>query len=146
MLKKILKLYEKHKEIILYLFFGVLTTIVSLGSKSILLFILLDAKNPVQLQLSIVISWILAVLFAYFTNRIFVFNSSNKNKLKEFINFIIARISTLFLEMLIMWFFVTFLKLNTDLYVIIFTLLSQVAVVIANYILSKLFIFKKTDK
>ena len=143
MLKKILYLYEKYKEIILYLIFGILTTIVSLGSKYILLFILLDAKNPIQLQASIIISWTIAVLFAYFTNRIFVFKSKSKNKdkLKEFINFIIARISTLLLEMLIMWFFVTFLKLNTDLYVIIFTIISQFAVVVTNYVLSKLFIF-----
>ena len=143
MIEKMLELYKKYKEIILYLFFGVLTTIVSLGSKSILLFVLLDASNPFELQLSIVISWILAVLFAYITNRIFVFNSKNQNKIKEFISFIMGRIFTLFLEMLIMWFFVTFLKLNTDLYVIIFTLLTQVIVVIANYILSKLFVFKK---
>ena len=142
MIEKMLELYKKYKEIILYLFFGVLTTIVSLGSKSILLFVLLDASNPFELQLSIVISWILAVLFAYITNRIFVFNSKNQNKIKEFISFIMGRIFTLFLEMLIMW-FVTFLKLNTDLYVIIFTLLTQVIVVIANYILSKLFVFKK---
>ena len=47
--------------------------------------------------------------------------------------------------MLIMWFFVTFLKLDSKMYVIIFTLISQVAVVIANYILSKLFIFKKNN-
>lgn len=137
------KIYEKYKEIILYLIFGVLTTIVSLGSKYILLFVLLDAKDPIQLQVSIVISWMIAVVFAYVTNRIYVFNSTNKNKIKEFISFIIARISTLLLEMLIMWFFVTLLKLNSDLYVVIFTLISQVVVVIANYIFSKLFIFKK---
>ncbi len=145
MIKKILELYEKYKEIILYLIFGVLTTIVNLVSKYILLFILLDAKDPIQLQASIIISWIIAVLFAYFTNRTFVFKSKNQAKLKEFINFIIARISTLLLEMFIMWFFVTLLNLNSDLYVIIFTIISQVAVVIANYIFSKLFIFNKSE-
>ncbi len=145
MINKILGLYKKYKEIILYLIFGVLTTIVSLGTKYILLFIFLDAKNPIQLQTSIVISWMIAVIFAYVTNRIYVFNSTNKNKIKEFISFIIARISTLLLEMLIMWFFVTLLKLNSDLYVVIFTLISQVAVVVANYIFSKLFIFKNSE-
>ncbi len=139
------KIYKKYKEIILYLIFGVLTTIVSLGSKYILLFVLLDAKDPLQLQISIILSWMIAVIFAYVTNRIFVFNSKNEKKIKEFISFIIARISTLLLEMLIMWFFVTFLKLDSKMYVIIFTLISQVAVVIANYILSKLFIFKKNN-
>ena len=44
-----------------------------------------------------------------------------------------------------MWYFVTLLKLNSDSYVIIFTLLSQIVVIIGNYIFSKLFVFKKAD-
>lgn len=143
MLKSILALYKKYKEIINYLIFGGLTTIVSLATKYLLLFTIFDATNSIQLQTSIIISWIAAVLFAYFTNRKFVFESTNKDKLKEFISFIVARLSTLLLEMLIMWFFVTLLKLNSDLYVIIFTMLAQIAVVIANYFFSKLFVFKK---
>lgn len=145
MKKLIQDLYKKYKEIINYLIFGVLTTIVNLIVKYLLLFTVFNAANPIQLQTSIIISWIAGVLFAYFTNRKFVFESRNKNKLKEFINFIIARLSTLFLEMGIMWFFVTLLKLNSDLYVVIFTIIAQVAVVIGNYIFSKLFVFKKTD-
>lgn len=145
MLKNISTLYKKYKEIINYLIFGVLTTIVNLAVKYILLFTIFDASNSLELQASIVISWIAAVLFAYFTNRNYVFESTNKNKLKEFISFIIARLSTLLLEMVIMWFFVTLLKLNSDLYVIIFTMLAQIAVIIGNYIFSKLFVFKKAD-
>ena len=146
MIKKILNLYKKYKEIINYLIFGVLTTIVSLCVKYVLLFTIFEASNAIELQISVIISWIAAVLFAYFTNRTFVFESKNKNKLKEFVSFIIARISTLLLEMLIMCFFVTLLKLNSNLYVIIFTLISQAAVIIGNYIFSKLFVFKKADK
>lgn len=146
MLKNILALYEKYKQIINYLIFGGLTTVVSLATKYLLLFTIFDATNSIQLQTSIIISWIAAVLFAYFTNRKFVFESTNKNKFKEFISFIVSRLSTLLLEMLIMWFFVTLLKLNSDLYVIIFTMLAQIAVIIGNYIFSKLFVFKKTDK
>lgn len=145
-MEKILNLYKKYKEIVNYLFFGVIATIVSLGVKYLLLFTIFNASNPIQLQIAVVISWIAAVLFAYFTNRSFVFESTAKNKLKEFINFIMARISTLLLEMFIMWFFITLLKLNSDLYVILFTLIAQVAVIVANYVLSKLFVFKKTDK
>lgn len=145
MLKTLLNLYKKYTEVINYLIFGVLTTLVNLISKYILLFTIFDASNALQLQIAIIISWILAVLFAYFTNRKFVFDSKTKNKLKEFISFIIARLSTLFLEMVIMWFFVTLLKLNSDLYVIIFTLLSQFTVIVSNYLLSKLFVFKKVD-
>lgn len=146
MINKIKDLYIKYKEIINYLIFGVLTTIVNLVIKYILLFTILNPTNAFQLQVAIIISWIAGVLFAYFTNRKFVFESKNENKLKEFISFVVARISTLLLEMFIMWFFVTLLKLNSDLYVVIFTLVSQVAVVIGNYIFSKLFVFKKTDK
>ena len=146
MIEKVKELYIKYKEIINYLIFGVLTTLVNLITKYILLFTILDPTNGFQLQIAIIISWIVAVIFAYFTNRKFVFESKNENKLKEFINFVVARIATLLLEMFIMWFFVTLLKLNSDLYVVIFTLVAQVAVVIGNYIFSKLFVFKKTDK
>ena len=146
MIKKIKELYIKCKEIINYLIFGILTTLVNLITKYILLFTILNPTNGFQLQIAIIISWIAGVLFAYFTNRKFVFESKNENKLKEFISFVVARIATLLLEMFIMWFFVTLLKLNSDLYVVIFTLVAQVAVVIGNYIFSKLFVFKKTDK
>ena len=146
MIKRIKELYIKYKEIINYLIFGVLTTLVNLITKYSLLFTILNPTNGFQLQIAIIISWIVAVIFAYFTNRKFVFESKNQNKLKEFISFIVARIATLLLEMFIMWFFVTLLKLNSDLYVVIFTLVAQVAVVIGNYIFSKLFVFKKTDK
>ena len=146
MIKRIKELYIKYKEIINYLIFGVLTTLVNLITKYILLFTILNPTNGFQLQVAIIISWIAGVLFAYFTNRKFVFESKNENKLKEFISFVVARIATLLLEMFIMWFFVTLLKLDSDLYVVIFTLVAQVAVIIGNYIFSKLFVFKKTDK
>lgn len=144
-MEKIKSLYEKYREIINYLIFGVLTTIVNIGTKYALLFTIFDAKNAVELQLAITISWILAVLFAYITNRKFVFESKNKNKIKELISFFSARIATLLLEMFIMWFFITLLKLNSDIYVIIFTILTQILVVVGNYILSKIFVFKKVD-
>ncbi len=146
LLNKILDLYNKHKEVILYLIFGALTTVVSLVVKYGLLFTILDASNGFELQISVIASWILAVLFAYLTNRKFVFESKTKNKTKEFISFIFSRLATLLLDMLIMWFFVTLLGLNSDLYVVIFTLISQVVIIISNYILSKLFVFKKADK
>ena len=142
----IVNLYEKYKEIINYVIFGVLATVVNLAVKYLLLFTIFDPKNSVQLQAAIVISWIAAVIFAYFTNRIYVFKSTNENKLKEFVGFVIARVSTLLMEMFIMWFFVTFLKLNSDMWVVVFTLISQAVVVIANYVFSKLFIFKNKEK
>ena len=143
MINKIKDLYLKHKEVILYLIMGVLATIVNLGVKYLLLFTILDASKALELQIAIIISWIAAVLFAYFTNRVLVFQSKNSNKLKEFLSFLAARIFTLLLEMLIMWFFVTFLKMNSNLWVIVWTIVAQAVVIIANYIFSKLFIFKK---
>ena len=140
-----IELYKKYKEIVNYLIFGVLTTLVNLITKYILLFTVLHASDPFELQLAVVISWIVAVLFAYFTNRKFVFESTNKNKFKEFISFIVARITTLLLEMFVMWFFITLLKLDSDTQVIIFTLVAQAIVIIGNYIFSKLFVFKKEN-
>ena len=130
MLNKIINIYNNYKEVINYLVFGFLTTVVNLATKYLLLFTILNASNALHLQIAIIISWIAGVLFAYITNRIFVFESKNKNKLKEFISFVIARIATLLLEMIVMWFFVTLLKLNSKLYVIIFTLISAYSIFI----------------
>ena len=136
-------IYYKNPEIWNYLIVGVLTTVVSLAIKWGLLFTILDAKNGFQVQVAVVASWIGAVIFAYITNRIFVFKSKSKNYLKEISSFVLGRVATLLMEMFIMWFFVTLLKLNSDNWVLVFTLVCQVLVTIFNYILSKLFVFKK---
>ena|SRR5574344_41007 len=143
MIDKINELYSKYEEVIIYLIMGVLATIVNLGVKYALLFTVLSASNPIELQIAIIISWIAAVLFAYFTNRKWVFKSKSKNILKEFSSFVVARITTLVMEMFIMWFFVTLLKMDSNTWVIIWTIVSQAIVIIANYFFSKLFIFKK---
>ena len=141
--KFIMKMYKKYKEVINYLIVGVLTTVVSLITKWALLFTVLDADNAFELQVAIILSWIISVLFAYVTNRIFVFCSKNKKIIKEMISFFGARVLTLVLEMVIMWFFVTFLKLSSNTWVMIWTIVSQVLVIILNYVFSKLFVFKK---
>lgn len=143
---KIKHIYLKNKEVINYLIFGVLTTIVNLIVKYILLFTILNAENAVELQLAVVISWIIACLFAYITNRKYVFESKSKEILKEMTKFFSARIATLGLEMLIMFVFVTALGLNSDIWVIVWTLVAQALVVITNYIFSKLIIFKNKKK
>lgn len=140
---KIKKLYIQYKEIINYLFFGILTTIVNLSVKYLLLFTILNASNAFQLQSAIIISWIAGVIFAYITNRKFVFESKNYNLLKEFIKFVTGRLLTLFLEMFVMWFFITLLKFNSNIQVIIFTIIAQILVIIGNYVFSKLFVFTK---
>ena len=145
-MQKIKELYFKYKEVVNYLIFGVLTTVVSLAVKYLLLFTIFDASNALELQVAVIISWIAACLFAYITNRIWVFESKSKKIIKEMITFFVARLSTLGLEMLIMFIFVTALGLNSDIWVIVWTLVSQVLVIVGNYILSKLIVFKNKKK
>lgn len=142
-MSKILELYKKYEEVINYLIMGGLTTIVSLVTKYVLLFTILDAENAIELQIAVIVSWIAACLFAYFTNRTFVFKSKSEKRIKEFISFVTARLITLGMEMLIMFIFVTLLKLNSDLWVVVWTLVSQIVIIVANYVFSKLFVFKK---
>ena len=130
--------YHKNEEIWNYLIVGGLTTVVSLVSKW-LLWLVLDPDVAILLQISIILSWIIAVLFAYVTNRVFVFKSKSKNIIKEMTSFFGARLLTLGMEMLIMWFFVTLLDLNEY----VFTIITQILIVIFNYIFSKLFVFKE---
>ena len=139
---KIKELFYKYEEIIRYLIVGGLTTVVSLGVKYLLLFTILEANNAYELQIAVIVSWICAVLFAYFANRIFVFKSKSKNYLKEMGSFLGGRILTLLMEMFIMWFFVTLLGFNSDFWVIVFTIICQILISIANYIISKIFVFK----
>lgn len=141
--KTLKKLYRQYAEYINYFIVGTLSTVVSLGSKYALLFTLLDASNGVHLQISVAISWIITVIFAYFMNRRYVFHSQDPHILKEFILFVGGRIFTLILESFTLWFFITFLGLNSDFQVIIWTLLAQFLIFVGNYVISKLVVFKK---
>lgn len=136
-------IYRKKEEVFNYLIIGFLTTVVNLITKYLLLFTIFDASNSTQLQITIIISWIVAVIFAYITNRKIVFKSKNKKVIVEVIKFIESRLATLAIEMAYMWFFVTFLKLDTNLFVIIWTISCQLLVIILNYLFSRLFVFKK---
>jgi putative flippase GtrA len=139
MKRKFHSLYLKYKEIVNYLIVGVLTTVVSLGIYYICTVTFLNPKNAFQLQVANIISWICAVIFAYFTNRKYVFESKNPNILKEASSFFVARIGTLLMDMGIMFVCVTLIGMNDK----ISKIISQVVVIISNYIFSKLFVFKK---
>ena len=145
-MKKIWNLYKKYEEIINYLVVGGLTTIVAIGSKLLLLATILDQTNGLELQIAEVISWFLAVTFAYVTNRIFVFKSktSGSKCAREIFNFFKGRIVTQLIQMFIMWFFVTLLKLDSNVWVLVFTLVCQVIQIVLNYVISKLLVFKKS--
>lgn len=138
-MKKIIDLYKKYEEVINYLIFGVLGTILSLAVYFVCVHTFLDAKIGWQLQTANIISWIVAIIFAYVTNRIFVFKSKSKSYVKEMISFLIARIITLLMDMGIMFLFVTVLNQDDT----IFKFVSQAVVIISNYIFSKLIVFKK---
>lgn len=140
MLSLIINIYKKNKEVINYLIFGILTTLINLLTYFILTSIWLDASKVIELQSANIISWIIAVIFAYFTNRKYVFDSKNNNKIKEIFSFFIARLTTLVVDMVIMYLGVNILFLNDKFVKII----SQITVIVANYVLSKLFVFKKS--
>lgn len=138
-MEKIKELYKQYKEIVNYLIFGVLTTIISLIVYYVAVFTFLDPKNAVQLQIANILSWIAGVTFAYVTNRKYVFESKENDKIKEAGKFVLARITTLVMDMLIMWFGVTILSSNDK----IVKLISQIVIIISNYGFSKIFVFKK---
>ena len=133
-MNNIKELYLKYKEIINYLIFGVLTTVVSLATYYICVYTFLNPDNSLQLQVANIVSWIAGVTFAYITNRKFVFES-------EAGKFVTSRIATLLTDMLIMFIGVTILKLNDK----IIKLISQIIVIIANYLLSKMLVFRKIE-
>lgn len=132
-IKRGIGLYLKYKEIINYLIVGGLTTVVSVVSYALFRIII---PNYIACT---VLSWIAAVLFAYFTNRIFVFESKDKKVLKEFIKFVSCRLLTLGTEIVVMFLLVDLLKLND----MISKILVQFIIVVLNYILSKLLVFKQ---
>lgn len=138
-LNKIINLYNKYKEVINYLIFGFLTTVVSLVVYYVLTFTVLEPENTVSLQIANVLSWVASVVFAYVTNRKYVFNSKSKNIIKEMGSFFGARIVTLLMDMFIMFIGVTVLRGNDR----ILKIISQVVIIISNYVFSKLFVFKK---
>ena len=139
MKEKLLVLYKKYEEIANYLVVGVLTTIVSWGAAWVATWIL----NPnVSWQNAVIntISWAAGVVFGYFANRKYVFKSTNPEKMKEFMSFAGGRVSTWLLDVLIMEVTVNLLKLP---YWPCKIFISSVLVMAANYILSKLFVFRK---
>lgn len=138
-MKKCIELYNRYKEIVNYLVVGVLTTVVSLGTYYVCVLMFLNPNNALQLQIANIISWIAAVAFAYFTNRKFVFESKNPDMLKEATSFVGARVATLLMDMFCMFVMVTCMGLSDK----IAKLIVQVIVTVANYIFSKIFVFRK---
>ncbi len=128
MIQKVMVLFQKYREMILYLVFGGLTTLVNIFSY----FVLTDLGH-IDYLVSTAIAWVLSVLFAYFTNRVWVFQSTASGAgalFKEMGSFFACRLFSLCVSIL-GW---------PDKLI---KILANVLVIILNYLFSKLFIFKK---
>lgn len=128
-------LYQRYREIINYLFFGVLTTVVNYVTYLVMspFFVLTTVPT--------VVAWVLSVLFAYLTNRKYVFcsHSTGREALKEAGGFVTARVMSGVLDVAIMWVFADCIGFND----LVIKLLSNVVVVVFNYVASKLVVFGK---
>lgn len=134
------KLFKKYEEIIRYLIVGVINTIVSWGAYYICIVTVLDAQVAWMNAVANTISWVVGVVFGYVINRKFVFMSHESNILKEFLRFAGSRVSTWLLDIVVMYLTVNVGGMNE---MIAKVFISSVLVTIANYIISKLFVFKK---
>ena len=120
-------------ELIAYIIFGILTTVVDWVVYYIL------SSLGVNYIINSIISWTVAVLFAFITNKLFVFDSKRlKNIFRELVLFVLSRLSTLVINLAGMYVLISLLKLNE----FISKAILSILVVILNYIFSKLFIFK----
>ena len=137
MIDFVIRMIKKHKSFIAYGVFGVLTTIVNIVAYNF-------SYNSAGLSntLSNVIAWVLAVTFAYLTNKVWVFGSTSwkwEVLKKEVVAFIGCRLATGILDIVIMYICVDVMQWNA----LLMKISSNVLVIILNYIFSKLVIFKK---
>ena len=134
------KMYARYRELVNYAVFGVLTTVVNYIAfwffSSVV--VLSDASTlPAN-----IVAWIISCTFAFITNRIWVFDSDETTKkgiIREAVSFYVSRLATLGVESLIMFVFADVLKFNK----FIVKLVANVIVIILNYVLSKLVVFRK---
>ena len=143
MIGKWKELYKKYEEIIVYLIVGVMTTIVSWAAKfiaNVLLFHNTMYPTPFENTVLSTINWTAGVIFAFFTNRRFVFKSKEPMR-KEAPKFVLSRVATWIMDIVVMQ---VLTAMGIDL--LMATLISAVLVVIANYIFSKLFVFHKKEQ
>lgn len=141
MIEKIKTLCVKYEEIITYLIVGVLNTLVSWGAWFACAYTVLDAQVWWQNVALSIISWVVGVVFGYFMNRKYVFKSKEPNIKKEFLQFSGGRVSTWALDAVMMVLMVNILSINES----FSKIFVSVLVMIGNYLISKLFVFKKKE-
>lgn len=136
-MNRIKVLFNRYYDVIVYLVFGVLTTIVNYA-----VFLPLYNIAGCSIVISNAVAWVIAVLFAYLTNKPFVFRSHDwtaKTVIPEFFKFVSCRVASGIMETVILFITVDCLSMNGN----IWKLITQVLVVVANYIGSKLLVFRK---
>lgn len=145
MIKFAWDMYKKYEEAINYLFFGFLAFLVNMVAYALAAWVLGANDEKVLLVLiATAFAWIVSVLFAYWTNRSFVFKSKVKDKKgiwKEFSAFVGARIITGLMELVIMYVMVDLAGINN----MIAKFVCNVVVIVSNYIFSKLLVFRKKE-
>lgn len=145
MIQLLIHLYKKYEEAVNYLIFGFLAFLVNMGAYAAAAKVLGANNDKVGLVLvATAFAWVVAVLFAYWTNRKFVFKSQVMDRAgiwKEFCAFVGARIVTFVMEMVIMYVMVDLFNVHN----MISKFVCNVVVIISNYIFSKLWIFKKKE-
>ncbi|MCI5801480.1 MAG: GtrA family protein [Oscillospiraceae bacterium] len=137
LLRRCAGLLAKYREVLNYLFFGVLTTLVNLVS-----YFVLTRAFHINYIAATAIAWVLSVLFAYVTNKIWVFESRDTAPgviLRELISFVGCRLFSGALDMGIMYLCVSVWGMPDG----IIKILSNILVIVLNYIFSKLLIFRK---
>lgn len=127
---------SKTREMISYLFFGVLTTLVNYA-----VYFFSTKILGIHYLIANLMAWFLSVLFAFGTNRLFVFRSKNKDVLREGLTFFGGRIVSGVSDMALMYLLVSVMKVNED----ASKLAVSVIVVILNYIISKRVVFKNKE-
>lgn len=145
MINKMLKLWTKHREVLSYLIFGVLTTVVNVG-----LFMLLTACTSLPTGMANAIALAASILFAYVTNKLWVFESrlSGWAAILEFAKFIACRLATGVMDELIVVLGVDYLGpalslTDSALWALAVKIFANILVIIANYVFSKLLIFRR---
>ena len=141
MIEKIKALCIKHREILVYLIVGGMTTVVAWAAKFIWNFAFYEGTAfPTVTENFIlsVVNWVAGVAFAYPMNRRFVFQSRNPQILKELSGFVMSRVATLVLDIVVMQVLVL---ICVNMYIA--TFISAVLVIIGNYVFSKFFVFNK---
>lgn len=123
---------KRVKEIFLYLLFGVMTTAVNIAVYSFLYY-----KTGTENVPAVIAAWVASVLFAYVTNRIWVFESKNGSILTEAAKFFGGRAFTGVLDLAVMYAAVDVLKMDGG----IIKIVSNILVIVLNYVLSRLWIF-----